>query len=230
MQTSGTVGPTQGPVARFTLGGTGSTGVPTLKMSPSTVDFQAVDVGTASSVPFTVTNNGAADSGAIKILVNPASAFQITNDRCSTTTLGKLGQCTFSLVFAPQALGPVSATIAAQTAAGTVATSSASGVGQDRVQLTVQLAGAGGGTVTGPNLNCQGSTACSIGVVRTDPASFPRLDLSALANSTSLFSGWSDACTGTGNCTLIMDTAKTVTATFDPISVQISLNVIGLAG
>ena len=217
LQTNGTVGPAQGPAAQFTLGGTGSSGVTTLNMSPSTVDFKAVDVGISSAVSFTVTNNGTADSGPLKILVNPASAFQITNDRCSITTLGKLGQCTFSLVFAPQTIGPVSATIAAQSASGIVATSSASGVGQDRVQLTIQFAGAGGGTVTGPNLNCPSITACSIGIVRTDPSSFPRLDLSALANSASLFSGWSGACTGTGNCTLVMDSAKTVTATFDPI-------------
>jgi hypothetical protein len=230
VQTDGSVGPAKGPAATFTLSGTGSNGVATLNLSPSTVDFKAVDVGLSSALSFTVTNNGTADSGAIKIQANPTAAFQISNDRCSTTTLGKLGQCTFLLVFAPQALGPVSATITAQTITGIVATSTATGVGQDHVQLTVQFAGAGGGTVSGNNLNCQSGTACSIGIVRTDPSAFPRLDLSALANSSSLFSGWSGACTGTGNCTVIMDAAKTVTATFDPISVQISLNVIGLGG
>ena len=230
MQTNGSVGPAQGPVVQFTLGGTGASGTPTLSMSPSTVDFKAVDIGISSAVGFTVTNNGSADSGAIKIQVNPSSAFQITGDRCSTMTLGKLGQCTFSLVFAPQAIGPVSATITAQTLSGTVATSGAAGVGQDRVQLTVQFAGTGGGTVTGPNLSCQSPTACSIGVVRTDPTAFPRLDLSALADSSSLFSGWSGVCAGTGNCTVLMDASKTVTATFDAALVQIALNVIGLPG
>jgi hypothetical protein len=99
-----------------------------LSLSPSTVDFKTVDVGISSSVAFTVTNNGAADSGMLKIMPNPASSFQITNDRWSSVTLGKQGQCTFSLVFAPQAIGIVSATIAAQSVSGVTATSSATGV------------------------------------------------------------------------------------------------------
>ena len=230
LQTTGWVGPAQGPVANFTMGGTGSYGTPTLALSPSTVDFKTVDVGVSSSVVFTVTNNGAADSGPLKVVASPVSTFQIANDRCSSVALGKQGQCTFSLVFAPQAIGIASATITAQSASGVTATSSAVGVGQDHVQLTVQFAGTGGGSVTGPGLNCLGGAACTVGFPRTDLSSLPRIDLSALANSASLFSGWSDACTGTGNCSIVMDGFKTVTATFDAIPVQLSLNVIGLAG
>ena len=230
MQTNGSVGPAQGPTAKFTMSGTASNGTPTLTMSPSTVDFRNLDVGVFSSIPFTVTNNGAADAGALKILVNPTSVFQIADDTCSTITLGKLGQCTFSLVFAPKTFGITSATITAQSTSGLVATSSAVGVGQDRVQLTVQFAGTGGGSVTGQGLNCLSGSPCNIGVVRTDPSSLPSLNLSALANSSSLFSGWSGPCTGTGNCSIVMDAAKTVTATFDAVPVQISLNVIGMAG
>ena len=230
LQTDGSVGPAQGPFIKFTLSGTGSNGSALLTLSPSTVDFKTVDVGVSSSVSFTVTNNGASDSGPLKILVNPVAAFQIANDRCSTVALGKQGQCTFSVVFAPQTIGPASATITTQSASGVMATSSATGVGQDHVQLTVQFAGAGGGSVTGPNLNCPSGTACSLGITRTDPASYPTISLTALANSTSLFLGWSGACTGTGNCSIAMDAPKQVTATFDAIPVQISVNVIGLVG
>jgi len=230
MQTDGSVGPAQGPSTKFTLAGTASNGTAILTLSPSSVDFKNLDVGISSSVPFTVTNNGTADSGAVKILVNPVSAFQIANDGCSAVTLGKLGQCTFSLVFAPQTLGPVSATIAAQSTSGLVATSSATGVGQDHVQLTIQFAGTGGGSVTGSNLNCLSGTACTVGITRTDPSSMPTVNLSALANSSSLFSGWSSPCSGTGNCSIVMDAARTVTATFDAVPVQISLNVLALAG
>jgi hypothetical protein len=221
VQTYGWVGPAQGPVTNFTLGGTGSNGTPMLTLSPSTVDFKTVDVGVSSSIPFTVTNNGSANAGPLNVLTTPVSAFQITNDTCSTMTLGKLGQCTFSLVFAPQTIGIASATIAAQSTSGLVARSSAVGVGQDHVQLTVQFAGAGGGSVTGQGLNCLSGSACTMGVVRTDPSSLPRLNLSALANSASLFSGWSNACTGTGNCSILMDAAKTVTATFDTVPVRV---------
>jgi hypothetical protein len=220
LQTDGAVGPAQGPSVKFTLAGTGSNGTPILTMSPSTVDFKNLDVGISSSIPFTVTNNGAADTGPLKILVNPTTAFQIANNTCSTMTLGKLGQCTFLLVFAPQTIGSASATIAAQSASGLVATSSAVGVGQDHIQLTVQFAGAGGGSVTGPGVNCLSGSACNIGIVRTDPAWPPSLNLSALANSTSLFSGWSGPCSGTGNCSIVMDASKTVTATFDAVPVR----------
>jgi hypothetical protein len=94
------------------------------------------------------------------------------------------------------------------------------GVGQDHIQLTVQFAGAGGGSVTGPGVNCLSGSACNIGIVRTDPAWPPSLNLSALANSTSLFSGWSGPCSGTGNCSIVMDASKTVTATFDAVPVR----------
>jgi hypothetical protein len=221
LQTYGWVGPAQGPVANFTLGGTGSNGTPTLTMSPSTVDFNNLDLGIGSSIPFTVTNNGAASTGPIKILVNPTTAFQIANDTCSSMTLGKLGQCTFSLVFAPKTIGIASATITAQSALGLVARSSAVGVGQDRVQLTVQFAGAGGGSVTGQGLNCLSGSTCNIGVVRTDPSSLPSLNLSALANTASRFSGWGGPCSGTGICSIVMDASKTVTATFDAVPVQV---------
>jgi hypothetical protein len=168
-------------------------------------------------VPFTVTNNGATDSGAITILVNPTSAFQIANNTCSSVSLGKLGQCTFSLVFAPQTIGPVSATVAAQSTSGLIATSSATGAGQDHVQLTIQFAGAGGGSVTGTNINCKSGLACTVGFARTDLSSPPWVDLSALADSASLFSGWSGPCTSTGKCSLVMDGPKLVTATFGTI-------------
>ena len=230
MQTSGSVGPTQGPVAKFTLSGTASNGAPMLTMSPSTVDFKTVEVGTGSSIAFTVTNNGSADTGTIKIQTTPASAFQITNDTCSATTLGNAGRCTFTLAFAPQTIGIASATITAQSTLGLATTSSAVGVGQDHVQLTVQFAGAGGGSVTGQGLNCISGTACTIGIARIEPTALPRIDLSALANSASLFSGWGAPCSGTGNCTLVMDGPKTITATFDAVPVQITLNVIGLGG
>jgi hypothetical protein len=230
MRTDGSVGPDLGPATKFTLSGTAANGTPVLSLSPNSVDFMTVDIGIASPVAFTVTNNGAADSGPIKILVNPVSAFQISNDGCSTVTLGNQGRCTFSLVFAPQTIGIVSATITAQAASGLTASSSATGVGQDHVQLTVKFAGTGGGSVTGTNLNCLSGLACTVGFTRSNLSSLPTVDLSALANGSSLFSGWSGGCTGTSKCTIVMDASKTVTATFDAIPVQISLNVLGLAG
>jgi hypothetical protein len=55
VNTEGSVGPALGPAIKFTLGGSGSSGSPTLTLSPATVDFKTVDVGVASSAAFTVT-------------------------------------------------------------------------------------------------------------------------------------------------------------------------------
>ena len=76
--------------------------------------------------------------------------------------------------------------------------------------LTVSKAGTGSGTVLSnpAGINC-GST-CS--------ASFnsgTSVTLSATAASGSSFAGWGGACSGTGSCTVTMDAAKSVSATFN---------------
>lgn len=76
--------------------------------------------------------------------------------------------------------------------------------------LTVNKSGTGSGTITSnpSGINC--GTTCSApfnaGTVVT---------LSAAAASGSTFAGWSGACTGTGNCTITMSAAQTVTAAFN---------------
>ena len=77
------------------------------------------------------------------------------------------------------------------------------------VPLTVTVAGTGGGTVnsTPSGIACSGPS-CS--------ASFDQgaqVTLLALPDSTSTFAGWSGDCTG-GSCTVTMDLARAVTATF----------------
>ena len=49
--------------------------------------------------------------------------------------------------------------------------------------------------------------------------------LTAAPSSGSIFLGWSGACSGTGNCVFIMDSNKTVTATFN-LQAQYSLSVV----
>ncbi|MFZ3137393.1 MAG: fibronectin type III domain-containing protein, partial [Thermodesulfovibrionales bacterium] len=75
--------------------------------------------------------------------------------------------------------------------------------------LTVNRAGSGTGTVTsspaGISCGADCSEAYNAGTVVT---------LTATADGSSTFGGWSGACTGTGSCTVTMDAAKTVTATF----------------
>ncbi|MGE0918344.1 C10 family peptidase [Trichlorobacter lovleyi] len=81
--------------------------------------------------------------------------------------------------------------------------------------LSVSVTGNGGGTVTS---NPQGTDptgiTCTSGTCTT---SFPygqSVSLLQAPNALSTFVGWGNACSGTGVCSLTMDSAKTVSATF----------------
>ncbi|MBI5483798.1 MAG: S8 family serine peptidase, partial [Deltaproteobacteria bacterium] len=77
--------------------------------------------------------------------------------------------------------------------------------------LDIKFAGNSGGIVTvlskPPAVDCTGSCSQSFenGTIVT---------LTPMPDSTTTFTGWSGACTGSGSCSLAMDGAKTVTATF----------------
>jgi hypothetical protein len=72
---------------------------------------------------------------------------------------------------------------------------------------TVTKAGTGTGTVTGPGINC--GTDCTHPYTVGD-----NVTLTATPAGGSTFTGWSGACTGTGNCTVTMSQARAMTATF----------------
>ena len=92
---------------------------------------------------------------------------------------------------------------------------------QPLVQLTVDLAGAGTGTVTGPGINCPGD--CT---ERVTPGTTLVLDANPTGGST--FTGWSGDCSGTGQCSVLMSGDRGVTATFDPAPAVLTVNVNGL--
>lgn len=87
-------------------------------------------------------------------------------------------------------------------------------VGPQKLTVSKHKVDKGDGTVaTSPvGINC--GTGCT-----TASWSYPlseQIIITATANTGSVFTGWSPAsiCTGTGSCTVTMDKAKTVTATF----------------
>ena len=73
--------------------------------------------------------------------------------------------------------------------------------------LTANPGGNGDGTITGTGINC-GSDCTESFVYNT------MVTLTATADASSDFTGWSAPCSGTGTCTVTMDMARTVTATF----------------
>ncbi|MBI3358271.1 MAG: hypothetical protein HY037_01580, partial [Nitrospirae bacterium] len=78
--------------------------------------------------------------------------------------------------------------------------------------LNVTRVGSGSGAVISnpPGIDC--GTDCSKGYLEGSVVT-----LTAIPDADSVFSGWSGACTGTGNCTVIVNAAKAVTATFTRI-------------
>lgn len=87
--------------------------------------------------------------------------------------------------------------------------SSGEAASQQQFTLTVTKAGEGNGTVTSipSGINC-GST-CT-GTFKQGK----KVTLKAKADSSSVFSGWGVGCTGTGSCSVVMNSDVTVTATF----------------
>ena len=91
-----------------------------------------------------------------------------------------------------------------------------------RLTVNKNSTGGGQGTITSslPGINCGATCAAEF-----DPDAV--ITLTASANSTSLFAGWSGACSGTAACVLTMDTAKGVNATFTSNLLQLTVNRTG---
>src|SRR5438132_4101029 len=90
------------------------------------------------------------------------------------------------------------------------------------VTLSVIDAGTGTGIVT--------SSPSGIGCGTTCSASFSGgtvVQLTAAANTGFTFAGWSGACSGTGSCQVTMNSAQSVTATFNIIAFTLSVNSSG---
>jgi len=88
--------------------------------------------------------------------------------------------------------------------------------------LTVNKSGTGSGTVTSnpTGINC--GSICSYTYAYNTVVT-----LTAVPTLPSTFGGWSGAsCSGTGTCTVTMNVAKTVTATFNPGIIRIHMPVV----
>ena len=84
-------------------------------------------------------------------------------------------------------------------------------LGNCTATLTLAKAGTGGGTVTSSPAGINCGTTCTY-----DFTIGTSVVLTAAANTSSIFSGWSGGgCSGTGTCTVTMNSVTTVTATFD---------------
>ncbi len=81
------------------------------------------------------------------------------------------------------------------------------------IPLTVLKTGSGIGTVTSSPTGIDCGVSCSAGF---DTGTV--VTLTTVPDATSTFTGWSGACSGTGTCTVTMNSAQSVTATFDMLN------------
>lgn len=84
---------------------------------------------------------------------------------------------------------------------------------EKRVLLTVEIEGGGSGRVLIDPRGVACRESCEHGF-----ATGTRVSATADAAKGSRFEGWSDTCTGTDRCSLVMDGARSVTATFEAAS------------
>ena len=100
---------------------------------------------------------------------------------------------------------------------------SITGGGSSSYLLSVSKTGTGSGTVTSnpAGINC--GADCS----ENYPAN-TAVTLAATPAGGSTFGGWSGACAGTGACQVTMNAAKSVTATFNPVSQTPAQDTVGL--
>ena len=85
------------------------------------------------------------------------------------------------------------------------------------VTLTVTRSGSGNGTITSNPAGISCGSSCS--------ASFSKgtqVTLTPASAAGSVFTGWSGACTGTGNCNVVLSQSQSVTASFGP-GVQLTI-------
>ncbi|MHB8165168.1 MAG: Lcl domain-containing protein [Sulfuricella sp.] len=91
--------------------------------------------------------------------------------------------------------------------------------------LSVSKAGSGSGAVTSNPTHIDCGATCSANF----NAAVGSVILSAASDTGSIFTGWSGACSGTGDCTVTMNAARGVVATFDSVAAIPDAPTIGTA-
>ena len=161
------------------------------------VDVYASNGSGATPVKVACTSN----AGRYTIAALPVGSYYVGFNE------GNAGLCS-ATAYQPQfyngKLSLASSDVVSVTAGLTTSSINAAMLGKT---VTVSLAGAGSGSVSGGGINCPGT--CSANETPSAPVT-----LTAVAAAGSSFAGWSGSCSGTGSCVLTMSSDQSVTATF----------------
>lgn len=206
--------------------------------SSTILNFGSANTGSSASQPVTLSNGGSGNLSISAISLGSTSAqdrvapWQVrsaavmgrdvagafsdsTNCPVEPQTLAPGSSCTITAGFSPSTatLGPQNASVLVSgTSAGLPQTVNLFGVGTNTGNqsygLTVAISGTGSGTVS-PS---PAGTSC--GANCFSYAAGTAVTVTATPSSGSTFTGWSGACSGTGACSLVMNSNFSVTATF----------------
>jgi Bacterial Ig-like domain (group 2)/Divergent InlB B-repeat domain len=174
-----------------------------LGSSPGTVTLQSIQVtpnnpAIPAGITLQLTAVGSYVDGSQR---NITSAVNWSSSNSAIATINASGLVTgvsAGIATITAAFGPVTGTISLTV-----------GSPSQRPALTITLSGSGSGTVTA----APAGVSCGSGCL-----SFPtgtQVALTATPNTGSTFNGWSGACSGTGACTVTMNSNQAVTAAFN---------------
>ncbi len=208
--------------------------VPYSGLAPGFVGLYQVNVQvpanavSASAAPLVLSNGGNSTTADIVVQSGGAQQFTLT----AATAGSGSGSISASPPGPSYAAGTVVTLIATPNAGSTFAgwSGACSGTGNCTVTmnanqavtaafnltvtvnptLTITTSGTGSGTVS----SSPTGTSCGSGCLSF--AAGTTVTLTATPNTSSTFAGWSGACSGTGSCTVTMNSSQAVTATFDP--------------
>ena len=186
------------------------TGVaPSKTVTPLWLDFGPVSLGgTSPTQTVTITNTGLSPitgwaGGA------PGTPFSGSTDCGIPGGLLPGNSCHLNYTFSPTASGFFTSDSNVSTNAGSFNILLQGGPHPAEYTMGVTFPGTGSGTVTSSPTGINCNTDCSHGFTAGSPVT-----LSATAGEFSVFTGWSNGCTGTGNCSTVANADRTVTATF----------------
>ncbi len=201
-------------------------GTPHISVSPATLNFGHVAVGTQSgSKRVTASNTGETplNLGTASIIGPDSAMFRITTNECSKRTLPAGGICAFDIVFAPTVAGPKSASLSIPSNDPTKPTALIPLSGTQEYTLTINKSGNGSGTVTSQPSGISCGTTCAAHYTVGTPVT-----LTAQPAEGSLFGGWSDGgCSGVTSCTITLASDTAITVSFNLITHIISASSEG---
>jgi subtilase family protein/List-Bact-rpt repeat protein len=183
---------------------------PRISVGPTSHDFGTFDPATPPRTrTFTVTNAGSANLAIGTLALGSGSAdFALQNNLCSGQTLPATTTCSFEVSCAPQWTADPAATLTIPSNdPDTPNLAVTLGAQLSRQALTVTSVGNGSVGSQPAGIACGGS--CSATFITGT-----QVTLTAQPAADSTFSGWSGACSGTGDCHLTLGAPAAVTATF----------------